>query len=75
VIGIIKDDYMKIEDFCKRTGISYDRLNKLEGAIVAKIHNEVKGSNIDCDSYKGGHTSERVFYYLEGKTVKICDIF
>lgn len=36
VIGIIKDDYMKIEDFCKRTGISYDRLNKLEGAIVVE---------------------------------------
>lgn len=43
--------------------------------LQAKIHNEVKGSNIDCDCYKGGHTSERVFYYLEGKTVKVCDIF
>ena len=40
-----------------------------------KAHYEVKGSNVDCDCYKAGNTSERIFYYIEDEYVKICDIF
>ncbi len=136
VIGEIKDDYMKLPRFLEVTGLQYNDLEKLSGAIVnedgfvtlsplgnliymrylfkkgyrvelsrqvrkklqsgkydvstfrsifsrmedpvhlkSKLHNEVQGKNVDCDCYKGGNTGERVFYFLEGNTVKICDIF
>ena len=41
-----------------------------------KLHNEIKKKGrIDLDCYKAGSTSERIFYYTEGKSVYICDIF
>ena len=43
--------------------------------LNSKLHNEVKGKNIDCNCYKGGNTSERVFYYIEDKIIKVCDIY
>lgn len=44
--------------------------------LQSKIHNEIKKSErIDLDCYKAGSTSERIFYYTEGKRIYICDIF
>jgi hypothetical protein len=44
--------------------------------LQSKIHNEVKKKGkIDLDCYKAGDTGERIFYYTEGKSVYICDIF
>lgn len=44
--------------------------------LQSKLHNEIKKSGkIDLDCYKAGSTSERIFYYTEGKSVYICDIF
>jgi len=136
VIGEIKGDYMELPLFLKKTGLQYDNLDKLSGAIVledgfvtlsplgrliymrylfkkgyrvelsrqvhkklqsgrydastfrtifskmedpvhlkSKLHNEIQGKNVDCDCYKGGDTGERIFYYIDGQIVKICDIF
>jgi hypothetical protein len=44
--------------------------------LQSKLHNEIKKSGkIDLDCYKAGSTSERIFYYTEGKNIYICDIF
>ncbi|MBI5749388.1 MAG: putative CRISPR-associated protein [Nitrospinae bacterium] len=44
--------------------------------LQAKLHNEVKEKDrIDLDCYKPGSTNERLFFYIEGKKVYICDIF
>lgn len=44
--------------------------------LQSKIHNEIrKNGNIDLNCYKAGSTSERIFYYTEGNSVYICDIF
>lgn len=44
--------------------------------LQSKIHPEIKKKGkIDLDCYKGGSTSERIFFYTEDKHVYICEIF
>lgn len=44
--------------------------------LAGKLHPEVKAKGrIDLECYKAGATSERLFYYIEGKNVRICDIY
>jgi putative CRISPR-associated protein (TIGR02619 family) len=43
--------------------------------LISKLHNEVRGKNVDLDCYKGGNTNERVFYYRIDRVVMICDVF
>mgnify|MGYP001945799929 CR=1 FL=1 len=41
----------------------------------AHIHNEVQSSRVDLDCFKQGNVAERIFYFVEGEKVYICDIF
>lgn len=44
--------------------------------LDSKLHHEIKKrGKVDLDCYKAGSTSERIFFYVEDSTVKICDIF
>lgn len=43
--------------------------------LTNKLHNEIKGKNVDLDCYKGGNTNERIFYYMQDRIIMICDIF
>lgn len=39
-----------------------------------KEHKRFGGGKVDCHCYKMARRKERVFYYVEGRTVYICDI-
>lgn len=44
--------------------------------LDSKRHPEIKDKGrIELECYKEGSTSERIFYYIDNKAVKICDIF
>lgn len=44
--------------------------------LASKRHPEIKEKGrIELECYKEGSTSERIFYYVDNKTVNICDIF
>ena len=41
----------------------------------AHLHNEVQSDRVDLDCLKPGDVNERIFFFVEGETVYICDIF
>lgn len=44
--------------------------------LQGKLHSEVKKKGmVDLECYKAGSTNERIFFYVDGKGVYICDIF
>ncbi len=57
--------------------IFYPLFNKMRDPQYRKahLHNEVQSERVDLDCCKPGSVSERVFYYVEGDCVYICDIF
>jgi len=41
----------------------------------AHLHNEVQSDRVDLDCLKPGNVNERIFFFVEGETVFVCDIF
>ncbi|MFZ5996181.1 MAG: putative CRISPR-associated protein [Nitrospirota bacterium] len=77
-VYISPDVSKKLESGCYDKVVFENLFKKFRDPLhlQSKIHNEIKKSGkIDLDCYKAGSTSERIFYYTEGKSIYICNIF